>query len=95
MPVLLNGYTHEVKIALTDNRKYPLQFSKSVQDGLWELKWGHNIRYVHKDIFEIAIPFDDLGLQKGDAFDFFFITGCSGVTEEVYPKDIPLTMIRP
>ena len=95
LPVLLDGYTHEVKIALTNNRKYPLQYSVAVKDGLWELQWGHHIRYVHKEIFEVCIPFEDLNIGHGESFDFFFITGCGGVTEEIYPKDIPLTLTRP
>ncbi len=95
LPVLLDGYTYEVKIALTSNRKYPMQFSKAVKDGLWELQWGHHIKYINKEIFEISIPFDDLKIEHGKNFDFFFITGCSGVTEEIYPKDIPLTLTRP
>ena len=94
-PILLDGYTHEVKFAVTSNRKYPLQFSTAVKDGLWELQWGHHIRYVHKEIFETCIPYDDLGIKPGESFDFFFITGCSGVTEDIYPKDIPLTLTRP
>ena len=94
-PILLDGYTHEVKFALTPSRKYPLQFSKAVKDGLWELQWGHNVRYAHKDIFEIAIPFDDLGIKSGESFDFFLITGCSGVTEDIFPKDVPLSIVRP
>ncbi len=95
LPVLLDGYTHEVKFALTGNRKYPLQFSQAVKDGLWELKWGHHIKYVHKEIFEASIPYEDLNINHGENFEFFFITGCSGVTEEIYPKDIPLTLKRP
>lgn len=94
LPVLSDGYTHEIKIALTSNRKYPLQFSVAVKDGLWELQWGHHIKYAHKEIFEICIPFDDLNIKHGESFNFFFITGCSGVTEEVYPKDIPLSLTR-
>ena len=95
LPVLLDGYTHEVNSALTSNRKYPLQYSQAVKDGLWELKWGHHIKYVHKEILEISIPYDDLGINPGESFDFFFITGCSGVTEDIYPKDIPLVLSRP
>ncbi len=95
LPVLLDGYTHEVKIALTNNRKYPLQYSLAVKDGLWELKWSHHINYVHKEIMEICIPYEDLGINPGENFDFFFITGCSGVTEDIYPKDIPLVLTRP
>lgn len=95
LPILVDGYTHEAKFALTNNRKYPIQFSKAEKNGLWELTWSHNIKYEHKEIFEVAIPYEDLEIQSGDSFDFFFITGCSGVTEEIYPKDIPLTLKRP
>ena len=95
LPVLQDGYTHEVKFALTSNRRYPLQFSRAVKDGLWELNWGHHIRYIHKEIFEACIPYKDLGIAPGETFDFFVIAGCSGVTEEIYPKDIPLTLTRP
>lgn len=94
-PILLDGYTHEIKFALTPARKYPLQFSKAIKDGLWELQWGHNVKYAHKDIFEISIPFDDIGVKSGENFEFFFITGCSGVTEDIFPKDVPLSMARP
>ena len=93
--ILIDGYTHEIKYALTPNRKYPFQFSKSVKDGLWELQWEQNIKYVNDEIFETSIPYDDLGIAPGESFDFFFITGCSGVTEEIYPKDIPLNLSRP
>lgn len=95
LPVLSDGYTHEVKIALTNNRKYPLQYSVAEKDGLWELKWGHHIRYANNEIFEVCIPFEDLKVEHGESFDFFFLTGCSGVTEEIYPKDIPISLIRP
>ena len=94
-PIMLDGYTHEIKFAITNNRKYPLQYSQAVKDGLWEMNWNHHIKYVHDEIFEISIPFNDLKINHGDNFDFFFITGCSGVTEEVYPKDIPLNITRP
>ncbi|MBE7704765.1 MAG: hypothetical protein E7Z90_02985 [Cyanobacteria bacterium SIG29] len=95
LPVLLDGYNHEVKFALTSNRKYPLQYSRAVKDGLWELHWGHHIKYEHKEIFEVCIPFEDLNIERNENFDFFVITGCSGVTEEIYPKDIPLSLTRP
>lgn len=94
-PVLIDGYTHEIKYALTPNRKYPFQFSTSVKDGLWELKWDHNIKYAHNEILETAIPYEDLGINPGDNFDFFIITGCSGVAEEIYPKDVPISLKRP
>ena len=94
-PVLVDKYTHEIKYALTPNRKFPFQFSKAVKSGLWELQWEHNIKYVQKEIFETSIPYKDLEIEPGESFDFFFLTGCSGVTEEIYPKDVPLSLTRP
>ncbi len=95
LPVLSDCYTNEIKVAVTGMRKYPLQFSKALKNGLWELQWGHHVKFAHKEILEISIPFDDLKVKYGESFDFFILTGCSGVTESVYPKDIPLTLTRP
>lgn len=94
-PVLADKYTHEIKYALTPNRKFPFQFSKSIPGGLWELQWEHSIKYIQKEIFETSIPYKDLGVRPGESFEFFFLTGCSGVTEEIYPKDVPLSLTRP
>ncbi len=95
LPILLDGYNKEIKFALTSSRKYPMQFSESVKDGLWELNWNHHIKFVQDEIYEVSIPFDDLKIQPGESFDFFIITGCSGVTEDIYPKDSALTLTRP
>lgn len=93
-PILVDGYTDEVKIALTGNKKFALQFSKATKEGLWELQWEHNIQYAINDICEIAIPFEDLEVSQNEIFDFFCIIGINGITEEVYPKDVPLTLKR-
>ena len=95
LPVIMDCYTHEINVSLSEKNKYPLLFSKSITNSLWEICLGHNIRYIHKDILEIAVPFSDLNVQSGESLDFFFITSCFGITEEIYPKDIPLTIIRP
>ena len=50
------------------------------------------VRFNSKDTMEL---FEDLGVKVGENIDLFFITGCSGVSEEVYPKDIPITITRP
>ena len=94
-PILADGYTDEVKIALTGNKKFALQFSKATKEGLWELQWEHNIQYAINDICEIEIPFEDLEITKDEFFDFFCLIGINGITEEVYPKDVPLTLKRP
>ena len=94
-PVLLDGYTREVKIGLTCAKKYPLQYSVAIEDGLWEMKWEHHIEYANDEIFEIKIPYSDLGFEQNESFSFFCLASFGGVAEEVYPKDIPLTLTRP
>lgn len=94
-PILLDGYTHEIKIPLTCSKKYPLQYSNAIEDGLWQMRWEHNIEYANDEIFEIKIPYSDLGFESGESFSFFCLSSYGGVAEEVYPKDIPLTLTRP
>ncbi|MBQ3641120.1 hypothetical protein II906_04235 [bacterium] len=94
-PIMYDGYTDEIKIALTGSRKHALQYSKASRDGLWELQWEHNIKYANHEIFEISIPYEDLKIKEGDSFGFFCLAAANGITEEVYPKDIPLSLIRP
>lgn len=94
-PVLSDGYTNEVKIALTGSKKYSLQYSKAAKDGLWELQWEHNIHYANGEICEICIPFKDLGINSGDHLGFFTMAGFSGIAAEVYPQDVPLTLKCP
>lgn len=95
LPVLLDGYTHEIKFAFANNCKYPIQFSSAIKDGLWELHWERHVKCAYKEILEISLPFENIGVKSGESFDFFFVTGYNGVTEDVYPKDIPLTITRP
>lgn len=94
-PVLLDGYTHEIKIVLAGTKRYALQYSRAIKDGLWQLQWEHKIKYAYNDICEVKIPFEDLDITYDESFDFFCMTALSGITEEVYPKDIPLTLARP
>ena len=59
------------------------------------MKWKHNIEYANGEIFEIKIPYADLDFERGETFCFFCMASYGGVAEEVYPKDIPLTITRP
>ncbi|MBR6163633.1 hypothetical protein IKQ26_07085 [bacterium] len=94
-PILYDTYTHEVKFWLAKNPKYPYHFAKAAKDGTWELEIKNDIRYGLEDIFEVSVPFDDLKIPQGKNIGFFIIKAIDDVIQEVYPKDIPLTIQRP
>lgn len=95
LPVLNDGYTHEINITLNEGSKHPFRLLKAIKNGLWRLHWNHNIKYAYNKIIEIEIPFDNIGVKCGESLDFLILTGNACMTENVYPKDIPLSLRRP
>lgn len=94
-PVLFDAYTHEIKFWLAKHPMYPYHFATATADGTWELDIRNNIKYGLEDIFEISIPFDDLNIKPEQRIDFFIVKAIDDISQEVYPKDIPLTIKRP
>ncbi|MDD3237404.1 MAG: glycoside hydrolase family 57 protein [Candidatus Gastranaerophilales bacterium] len=94
-PILKDGYSHELKITLFKDVKSPMQFSKAQENNLWVLQMNNNVKYAYEDIVELCIPFFDLNISPGEKIDFFIINGTLGLTEEVYPQDMLLSLERP
>ena len=43
---------------------------------------------------QVAISFDDLGVNPGETIEFCIIAATNGILNEVYPQDILLTLTR-
>jgi len=94
-PVLFDTYSHEIKFWLAKKQIYPFHFARASKNGTWEFEIRNDIRYGLEDIFEISIPFDDLFISRGQNIAFFIVKAVDDISQEVYPKDIPLTIKRP
>ena len=74
---------------------FPAQFAKANYDNLWILQIKHGIETIYKDFVEIKIPFNDLGVQKGETLEFFIVRAELGLVDKFYPRDTLLSVTRP
>ena len=94
-PSLLDKYTHEVLLVFLKGGLAPVIMSKAKSDGLWMLKMSNKVKAAFVDIIEVAIPFDDVNIKKGEILDFVIVNAALGIVNDVYPKDALLSIVRP
>ena len=95
LPLLKDTYSSEIKLTLFRNFHFNAQLVQATKDNLWVLQMKNNIDQVFKDFLEVRIPFDDLRVSKGEMIEFFVIEGPLGVTNEFYPQNSLLPVVRP
>ena len=61
---------------------------------MWTLANPDRINIVYKDVIDIAIPFDLLGVQQGETAEFFMANTDSGVKNTHIPQEILLSVTR-
>lgn len=94
-PVLNNKFTHVLRLCFNRNKKEPPVFSIANENGIWIVQISTKILYAYDDVLEIKIPFDEVGVQKGETIGFFAVNGADGVADNLYPKDSMFSIIRP
>ncbi len=72
----------------------PLNIAKSTYGGLWASQLLKKANYAYKDTIEIAISFEDLGVNIGENVEFCIIAATNTNLNEVYPQDILLSLKR-
>ena len=95
MPLLKERFTNEAKMTFFRKLDFPAQFAKANYDNLWILQIKHGIETIYKDFVEIKIPFNDLGVQKGETLEFFIVRAELGLVDKFYPRDTLLSVTRP
>ncbi len=93
-PIIENQFTHEVSFSFNDTEMLPLDLAKSTFGGLWISQLLKRVNYAYRDTIEIAISFEDLGIQEGESVEFCILAATKGVLNEVYPQDVLLTLTR-
>lgn len=93
-PIIENQFTHEVSFSFNDTEMLPLDLAKATFGGLWISQLLKRVNYAYRDTIEIAISFEDLGIQEGESVEFCILAATKGVLNEVYPQDVLLTLTR-
>lgn len=88
-------FSNEIKLSFVGGMLRPLQFSKSMQNGLWCVQNSENIRVAYDNVIDISIPFDEIDVAEGEMVEFFFAPADSEIMESAIPQELLLTMQRP
>ena len=88
-------FGNEIKISFVNGMLRPLQFSKSMPNGLWCLQSSENIKVAFDNVIDISIPFDEIDISDGEMVEFFFAPADSEIMESAIPQELLLTMQRP
>ena len=94
-PLLKKKYNHELMLTFVGKMMYQPTFSNAIADNLWETRDFQNINMPINEIVDISIPFDDLGIKKGQKLEVLFVAGCNSVCRAFMPKDSLLEIVRP
>ena len=93
-PILREKFEHELTLTLLKDTLYPPRLTSCLHPNMWTLANPEGIKIVYNDVIDITIPFDLLGVQKGETIEFFMANTDSGVKNTYIPQEILLSMTR-
>ena len=93
-PILREKFEHELTLTLVKDTLYPPRFTSCLHPNMWTLANPDSINIVFKDVIDVAIPFDLLGVQPGETVEFFMANTDSGVKNTHIPQEILLSVTR-
>lgn len=94
-PLLHEKYHKELLLTFVGKALYPSYLSTSTVDNGWLNEEFQNISMPINDVVDIMIPFDELGVKKGQRLQFAFLTGINSFAKNFLPKVDALEIIRP
>jgi len=93
-PILREKFEHELTLTLLKDTLYPARLTSCLHPNMWTLANPDSINIVYKDVIDVSIPFDLLGVKQGETVEFFMANTDSGVKNTYIPQEILLTMTR-
>lgn len=93
-PILSEKFENELTLTLIKDTLYPLRLSKCLHKNIWTLGNPEGVNMVYKDVIDLSVPFETLGINVGDTVEFFIANTDSGVKNTYLPQEILLSMTR-
>ena len=95
LPLLKKKFHYELLLTFVGKVMYQPSISNALSDNLWEKKEFQNVNMPINELLDISIPFEDLGIKKGQKLEMFFIAGYNGNCRTFMPKDSLVEIVRP
>lgn len=93
-PILTEKFEHELTLTLIRDTLYPLRLTTVLHPDIWTLDNPEGIQTVYKDVIDVCIPFDKLGVAEGETVEFFMANTDSAVKNTYLPQEVLLSMHR-
>ncbi|MBR6126533.1 hypothetical protein IKQ21_02510, partial [bacterium] len=93
-PILTEKFEHELALTLVKDTLYPPRLATVLHPNMWTLDNPEGIYIVHDEVIDISIPFDKVGVKKGETIEFFIANTDSGVKNTYVPQELLLSMTR-
>ncbi len=93
-PILREKFEHELTLTLIKDTLYPPRFTSCLHPNMWTLANPEGIKTTFVDVIDVTVPFDLLGVQRGETVEFFMANTDSGVKNTHIPQEILLSLTR-
>lgn len=93
-PILLEKFEHELTLTLIKDTLYPIRLTSVLHPNMWTLGNPDGIEIIYKEVIDIRIPFEKLGIMPGESVEFFMANTDSGVKNTYIPQEILLSLSR-
>ncbi len=93
-PILKEKFEHEITLTLIKDTLYPPRLATCLHPNIWTLANPEEVSIVYKDVIDLTIPFNMLGIKKGETVEFFLANTDSGVKNTYIPQEILLSLTR-
>ena len=93
-PILREKFENELTLTLVKDTLYPPRLSKCLHQNMWTLANPEGVNIVYKDVIDLCVPFDTIGVNEGETAEFFIANTDSGVKNTYIPQEIMLSMMR-
>ena len=93
-PIMREKFEREITLTLLKDTLYPPRLTTCLHPNMWTLANPEGIDIVYNDVIDVTIPFDLLGIEKGETVEFFMANTDSGVKNTYIPQEILLSMTR-
>ena len=93
-PILREKFENKKTLTLVKETLYPPRLTKVLHPNMWTLVNPEKIKIEYQEVIDITIPFDTIGVEKGETIEFFMANTDMGVKNTYIPQEILLSMTR-
>ena len=92
--ILSEKFEYELTLTLVKETLYPPRLSTVLHPNIWTLDSTDDILIVYRDVIDICIPFDKIGVAEGETVEFFMANTDSGVKNSAISQEFLLSVFR-